>query len=27
MIDSIVLVWRSPSLFRWYRFISEIYLL
>jgi len=27
MIDSIVLLWRSPSLFRWGRFIFEIFLL
>jgi len=27
MIDPIVLLWRSPSLFRWDRLIFEIYLL
>jgi len=27
MIDSIVLLWRSPSLFNWDRFIFEIFLL
>jgi len=27
MIDSIDLLWRSPSLFRWDRFVFEIFLL
>jgi len=27
MIDSMVLLWRSPSLFRWDRFIFDIFVL